>query len=148
MFKERSHDLPGTITDYSASVEVTNGGLDFVGGTTTTGSGTLTNTTLPTVTFDPANSDDDVQPSENITLTFNHAMRNTDDSALTDTNVDSLITLKVNNSSGADIAFDATINSDKKVITINPDSLTQMQITLPLLSHPKALRLLTQKTIL
>ena len=49
-------------------------------------------------------------------------MRNTDDSALTNTNVDSLITLKVNNSSGSDIAFDATIDSDKKIITINPDS--------------------------
>ena len=49
-------------------------------------------------------------------------MRNTDDSALTNTNVDSLISLKENNSSGADIAFDATIDSDKKVITINPDS--------------------------
>ena len=49
-------------------------------------------------------------------------MRNTDNSALTDSNVDSLITLKETNSSGSDIAFDATIDSDKKVITINPDS--------------------------
>ena len=35
LFKEKSHDLPGTLTDYSASVEVTDGGFDFRGGTTT-----------------------------------------------------------------------------------------------------------------
>ena len=115
-------DVDNDFTISSSGTWNTSGLCLFVAGTTTTGSGTLTNTTLPTVTFDPANSDNDVQPSENITLTFNHAMRNTDDSALTNTNVDSLISLKVNNSSGADIAFDATIDSDKKVITINPDS--------------------------
>ena len=115
-------DVDNDFTISSSGTWDTGGLCLFVAGTTTTGSGTLTNTTLPTVTFDPANSDDDVQPTENITLTFNHAMRNTDDSALTNTSVDSLITLKVNNSSGADIAFDATIDSDKKVITINPNS--------------------------
>ena len=36
--------------------------------------------------------------------------------------LDSLITLKVDNSSGANIAFDATIDSQKQVITINPNS--------------------------
>ena len=115
-------DVDNDFTISSSGTWNTSGLCLFVAGTTTTGSGTLTNTTLPTVTFDPANSDNDVQPSENITLTFNHAMQNTDDSALTNTNVDSLISLKVNNSSGADIAFNATIDSDKKVITINPDS--------------------------
>ena len=115
-------DVDNDFTISSSGTWDTGGLCLFVAGTTTTGSGTLTNTTLPTVTFDPANSDNDVQPSENITLTFNHAMRNTDDSALTNTNIDSLITLKVNNSSGADIAFDATIDSDKKVITINPNN--------------------------
>ena len=107
-------DVDNDFTISSSGTWDTGGLCLFVAGTTTTGSGTLTNTTLPTVTFDPANSDNDVQPSENITLTFNHAMRNTDDSALTNTNIDSLITLKVNNSSGADIAFDATIDSDNK----------------------------------
>jgi hypothetical protein len=37
-----------------------------------------------------------------------------------DTNVDGLITLKENNDSGADISFDATINDEKTIITINP----------------------------
>jgi methionine-rich copper-binding protein CopC len=115
-------DVDNNFTISSSGTWDTGGLCLLVGGTTTTGSGTLTNTTLPTVTFDPANSDNDVQPSENITLTFNQAMRNTDDSTLTNSNVDSLITLKVDNSSGADIAFDATIDSQKQVITINPNS--------------------------
>ena len=79
----------------------------------------MTNTTLPTVTFSPANSASDAQPGDNITLTFNHAMQKTDGTELTDDNVDSLITLKEDNSSGSTIAFNATIDSDKKIITIN-----------------------------
>ena len=43
-----------------------------------------------------------------------------DDSALDNDNVDGLITLKKNNATGDDIPFDATIDGDKKVITINP----------------------------
>jgi hypothetical protein len=93
-----------------------------VTGNTTTGSGSIATTLSPTVTFSPANSATAVAAGSNLTLTFNTAVRNTDDSALSDSNVDSLITLKETNSSGSDIAFDATINSDKTIITINPDS--------------------------
>ena len=93
-----------------------------VSGDTTEGSGSIETTLSPTVTFSPANSATAVVVGSNLTLTFNVAVRNTDNSALTDSNVDSLITLKATNSSGSDIAFDATISSDKKVITINPDS--------------------------
>ena len=49
-------------------------------------------------------------------------MRNLDNSEITDTNVDGLITLKVTNSSGSDIAFDATVNTEKTVITVDPTS--------------------------
>ncbi|MDA9030708.1 Ig-like domain-containing protein [Candidatus Pseudothioglobus singularis] len=93
-----------------------------VSGNTTTGSGSIATTLSPTVTFSPANSATGVVVGSNLILSFNVAVRNTDNSALTDSNVDSLITLKATNSSGSDIAFDATISSDKKVITINPDS--------------------------
>jgi hypothetical protein len=41
---------------------------------------------------------------------------------LTDSNIDSLITLKLTNANGNNITFDATINGDKTVITINPIS--------------------------
>ncbi len=75
---------------------------------------------VPTITFSPANSASAVQLNTNITLTFSEAVRKTDDIALSNTNVDALITLKDSNSSGSDIAFDATINSGKTIITIDP----------------------------
>ena len=93
-----------------------------VSGNTTTGSGSIATTLSPTVAFSPANSATGVLVGSNLILTFNTAIRNTNDSALTDSNVDSLITLKTTNSSGSDIAFDATIDSDNKIVTINPDS--------------------------
>ncbi|MDB9938263.1 Ig-like domain-containing protein, partial [Candidatus Thioglobus sp.] len=76
----------------------------------------------PTTTFSPANSATAVAVASDITLTFNEAVRLINNSALDDSNVDALITLKENNSSGADIAFNATINGGKTVITINPDN--------------------------
>jgi hypothetical protein len=92
-----------------------------VSGDTTEGSGAISTTLAPTVAFSPANSATAVVVGSNLTLTFNTKIRNTDDSDLTDSNVDSLITLKTTNSSGSDIAFDATIDSAKRVITINPN---------------------------
>ena len=83
---------------------------------------TVVDTAAPTITFNPSNSDTNVTVSSNITLTFNEAIRNTNDTALTDSNVDSLITLKDSDEDGDNISFDATIDSDKKIITINPDS--------------------------
>ena len=48
----------------------------------------------PTVTFDPADGVTDVVVSKTIKLTFSEAIRDTADTALTDTNVDGHITLK------------------------------------------------------
>ena len=79
-------------------------------------------TTKPTTTFSPVNGATSVAVASDITLTFNEAVRLTNDSALDDSSVDALITLKENNSSGSDISFDATINNGKTVITINPSS--------------------------
>jgi heat shock protein HslJ len=79
-------------------------------------------TTGPTVTFNPANGATDVAINVNITITSNEAVRNTDNSELTNSNVDSLITLKLTNASGDNVSFDATIDGDKKVITIDPTS--------------------------
>ena len=93
-----------------------------ISGNTTVGSGSIATTLSPTLTFNPTDSSTGFTSSSNLTLTFNTAMQNTDNSTLTDSNVDSLITLKDTNSSGSDIGFDATINSGKEIITINPDS--------------------------
>ena len=75
-------------------------------------------TLAPTVTFSPVDGATDVSSSSNIQLIFSEAIRNTDDSALTDSNVDALISLKDTDANGSNIAFDATISGN--VITINP----------------------------
>ena len=75
---------------------------------------------MPTVTFSPSNGATGVSANANITITFNEAVRNLDDSTITDSNVDSLVELKLTNASGTVIPFDATINADKTIITINP----------------------------
>ena len=79
---------------------------------------TAADTDAPTLTFSPANGATGVAANSNITVTASEAIRLIDNSVLSDTNVDALITLKVANSSGADIPFDATISSN--VITIDP----------------------------
>ena len=83
---------------------------------------TVPDTTAPTVTFSPANGDEDEAISDNITISCNEAVRNIDDSVLTDSDLGSLITLKLNSASGDNVTFDATVNSDKTVITIDPTS--------------------------
>ena len=94
-----------------------------ISGSTTNNSGTITNTLAPTVSFDPVNSSSTHAASDNIILTFNTAIRKaSDNSDLTDSNVDAHITLKDANSSGSNINFDATIDASDKVITINPSS--------------------------
>ena len=78
--------------------------------------------TAPTVTFAPVDGATAVANDGTITITFDEAVRKIDDNALTNDNVDDLITLKASDASGSDIAFGATIDTDKKVITITPDS--------------------------
>ena len=100
-------------------VVVTNGDTQFdtlVGGFTYT----VADNTAPTVTFLPAASATDVAITAAPTITFNEAIRKIDDSAVTNSNVASLITFKKNNASGIGVAFTATINTEKTVITITP----------------------------
>ncbi|SVD23945.1 uncharacterized protein METZ01_LOCUS376799, partial [marine metagenome] len=85
----------------------------------TSGTFCVVDSTAPVLTFSPANSSTMVAEDTDIILTFDEEIRLTNDSALNNTNVDSLITLKDTNGSGVDIAFDATIDSDNKVITID-----------------------------
>jgi len=81
-----------------------------------------TDNSAPTVTFSPANSTVGIAVNDNITITFSEAVRSIDDTILTNSNIDNHITLKLNNVSGSNISFDATINTAKTVITINPTS--------------------------
>ncbi len=99
-------------TDGNDDLEDSTGGGDQGG----------TDTTTPTATFSPPNGATGIAVNENITITFSEAVRNIDNTVLTDSNIDSHITLKLNNASGNNINFDATINVNKTVITINPTS--------------------------
>ena len=98
-------------------------GIDTAGGTDTGGG---TDYMAPTVMFSPANGATGVTISNNIAITFSEAVRNIDNTVLTDSNsgdangVGSLITLRLNNTYGTNIAFYATIDTNKKVITIDP----------------------------
>ena len=76
----------------------------------------------PTFIFDPEDTEINVSVGADLKITFNEAVRKIDNTILTDTNVDSLITLKDTDENGSNIAFNATIDSDKKIITINPTS--------------------------
>ena len=103
------------------------GDMDVLGAALTDGNitwweNTTPDTTSPTVIFSPLNSAVEVVTSSNITITFNEAIRKVDDSEITDSNIDALITLREDNASGSDIIFDATINAEKTIITINPSS--------------------------
>ena len=76
----------------------------------------------PTYVFDPVDTEINVSVSADLKITFNEAVRKIDNTILTDTNVDSLITLKDTDENGSNIAFNASIDADKKIITINPTS--------------------------
>ena len=70
-----------------------------------------------------------IATNSDITFTFSEAVRNLDNSLLTDSNVGSLITLKDSGDTGFDIPFTATINSTKTIITIDPISdFTSQQV--------------------
>ena len=56
-----------------------------------------------------------------ITLSFSEPVRKTDDTELNYANVDDMVELKVNDAGGADIAFDAIINTEKNIITVVPE---------------------------
>ena len=110
------------------------GNLSSASSNSVTVATTGADTTAPTVSFSPANGVFGVAISDNITITFSEAVRNLDNTVLTNSNsgdangVGSLITLRLNNTYGTNIAFYATIDTNKTVITIDPtNNLPQLQ---------------------
>ena len=82
-------------------------------------------TIAPAIIWSPVDGSTDMSVASNITITLNELVRNIDDTNLTNTNVDGLITLKSDNVNGSDIAFDATVivegtSQNNTVITIDP----------------------------
>ena len=73
-------------------------------------------------TFAPADGDT-AGPGTDITLTFAEALRKDADGAeLANADLAAILTLKTTDASGTDIAFSATIDAAKKVITLDPTS--------------------------
>ncbi|MCK4661307.1 MAG: Ig-like domain-containing protein [Bacteroidales bacterium] len=76
--------------------------------------------TAPIVTFAPLDAALDIPVTQIITLTFNEAIRNIDDSEITDVNVDGLLVFKKDSDIGDNVTFDAVIDAGKTLITITP----------------------------
>ena len=95
----------------------------------TSGTFSVTDSTAPTVIFSPGNLSTNVAVDTDILITFDEEIRLIDNTSINNINIDSLITVKNTNSSGSDISFDATIDANSKVITIDLSSdLTSEQI--------------------
>ena len=74
----------------------------------------------PATTFNPANGAVDVLVNVTPTITFDEAVRKTDGTELVNADLSTLVTFKKTDGSGADVAFTATIDAAKKVITVTP----------------------------
>jgi hypothetical protein len=79
--------------------------------------------TAPTFIFDPVNGVSTWSVNKPLTITANEPIRNANGTAITSANVASVITLKLTNSGGADIAFTATIDASKTIITVTPTTI-------------------------
>ena len=78
-------------------------------------------TTAPNITFLPVSGATNVATTINPTLSFNEAIRLIDDSLLSNSNVDALVELRLNNATGAIVPFDVTVSGN--TITIIPASI-------------------------
>lgn len=74
------------------------------------------------LTLTPANGSTNVSVTNPLVANFHQAVRMPDGTAITSSNVASIVTLKENNSIGADVPFTATINAGKTIITITPNA--------------------------
>lgn len=74
------------------------------------------------ISIDPKNGASNVSLSANIQLTFNKPMRMYNGNTLTNSRAEDVIELRQGSTSGKLIDFSVTVNSAKKVITIEPSS--------------------------
>ncbi len=82
-----------------------------------------------TAVFNPAQDATNVSTSVQPTISFPRAISNTSGTAITDSNVDSLITFRRGGSSGTSVSFTASIDSGKRVITVYPTSALDTNTT-------------------
>ncbi|MDR1198780.1 MAG: Ig-like domain-containing protein, partial [Prevotellaceae bacterium] len=80
-------------------------------------------TDAPVLTFNPADGATNVAVNTAITITADEPLRKADGSELTDGDLTpALVVLKETDAGGTDVAFTATIDAAKKVITVTPSS--------------------------
>ncbi|MBQ8591066.1 MAG: S-layer homology domain-containing protein [Firmicutes bacterium] len=82
-----------------------------------------------TITADPKDGTKDVKPDSEIKLTFSEAIKTYSGETISDSDVDELLELRVNSSSGNTVGFEGDINSSKTVITITPDETLESDTT-------------------
>ncbi len=75
---------------------------------------------LPVATFVPANSATGVSRTGNIVITLDEKVFNADGSDIQDSDLAAKLVLKLTDAAGANVAFTATINAAKTIITVDP----------------------------
>ncbi len=117
-----SSDLDGG----AVYVAVSAGYYDAVGNQGSAAEATFTVDTAPPTapTFNPANGTTTNAAGTDITLTFGEAIKRGagGEEFTTEAQLKAILTLKEDDSNGANITYAASIDSDKQVITINPSS--------------------------
>ena len=110
------------LPDGVVHVAISNGYFDATGNRGSAASGSFTvDTTGPVPDFSPANGATVADPATNITLTFDEPVKkNAGGGDFTNSDLSRILTLKKTDSGGADIAYAASIDTAKKVITIDP----------------------------
>lgn len=88
----------------------------------------------PTLTFSPANGAADVPIADPLTITSNEGLKTTAGVNLDNNNVDALISLVDGNSNP--VAFDATVNGPRTLITITPSAPLQQLTSYTLTLQP------------
>jgi len=75
-----------------------------------------------TLTFNPEDGSTNVPITVNPTLTFSVPVEMANGSAITNGDIPSIITFKETDAGGTNVPFTGTIDAEKKVISVNPDS--------------------------
>jgi hypothetical protein len=97
--------------------------------TTSGGDGSVSDITPPTAAFNPANNANGVLRSINPTITFSEPVRLMNGALLDSNNVDTIVEVRLNDSTGTLVPFNANISGNGRVITISPNNLLNFNTT-------------------
>jgi len=74
------------------------------------------------ITYSPKNAATNVKLDAKITITFDEAMEMYDGDSISNSDIDDFVELRKSSSSGSTVAYSASINNAKTIITITPSS--------------------------